>query len=292
MAPDALPPRPFPLGARGLSLVLIAAAGVASFVALDLDASDLLPREGNHDIGAFFSRAFSPAVAHETEFQPEVPFLVMSLEAAWQTLLVAAAAMGLSLVIGVVLGFLASTAWWRGEMAGVRGSLHRVVSRFIAPAVYGIVRVLIALMRSVHELLWALLLLIAFGLDATTAIIAIAIPYGGTLAKIFSEVIDEAPRGPALALRAAGASGIQVYTLGLAPPAIPDMIAYGFYRFECALRSSAILGFFGLGTLGVYIRDSFNYGHYGETWTHLYMLIAMVVVFDAWSGAIRRRLVR
>lgn len=291
MAPDALPRRPFPLGARGLSLVLIALAGVISFHSLGLTRSDLLPRSGNHDIAAFFSRALSPAVSHETEFQPDTPFLVMSLEAAWQTLLIAAAAMGLSLVIGVVLGFFASTAWWRGEIVGVGGSFHRVVSRSVAPAVYGAVRLLIALMRSVHELLWALLLLIAFRLSPTTAIMAIAIPYGGTLAKIFSEVIDEAPRGPALALRAAGASGLQVYTLGFAPPAIPDMIAYGFYRFECALRSSAILGFFGLGTLGVYIRDSFNYGHYGETWTHLYMLIAMVVLFDAWSGAIRRRIV-
>ena len=123
-----------------------------------------------------------------------------------------------------------------------------------------------------------------------TGVLAIAIPYGGTLAKIFSEMIDEAPRDAALALRAAGASGLQVFGFGLVPRAVPDMIAYAFYRFECALRSSAVLGFFGMGTLGREIEQAFQATNYGEVWTHLYVLIALVIVFDAWSGRLRARL--
>ena len=69
------------------------------------------------------------------------------------------------------------------------------------------------------------------------------------------------------------------------------MLSYAFYRFECALRSSAILGFFGFPTLGLYLRQSFLSTNYGEVWTFLYVLIALVLVFDAWSGALRRRLV-
>ena len=70
------------------------------------------------------------------------------------------------------------------------------------------------------------------------------------------------------------------------------MVAYGFYRFECALRSSAILGFFGFSTLGLYIRQSFNSTNYGEVWTFLYAMIALVLAFEYWSGAVRRRLHR
>ena len=89
----------------------------------------------------------------------------------------------------------------------------------------------------------------------------------------------------------AGASGLQVFAVGLVPSALPDMIAYAFYRFECALRSAAILGFLGVPTLGVLIKQAFKFGVYGEAWTHLYVLLVMIVVFDVWSGAVRRRMV-
>jgi phosphonate transport system permease protein len=75
----------------------------------------------------------------------------------------------------------------------------------------------------------------------------------------------------------------------LLPRALPDLVAYAFYRFECVLRSSAILGFFGFPTLGLYIRQSFNATNYGEVWTFLYALFALVILADTWSGAIRKR---
>jgi phosphonate transport system permease protein len=160
----------------------------------------------------------------------------------------------------------------------------------VLPAIFcGASRALIVSMRSIHELLWAVLLLAALGLNSLAAVIAIAIPYGGTLAKVFSELIDEAPRDAAHALRGAGATGIQSYCFALLPAATPDLIAYAFYRFECTLRSSAVMGFFGFPTLGLYIRQSFSSTNYGEVWTYLYTLIFMLILFDAWSAAVRKR---
>ena len=104
-------------------------------------------------------------------------------------------------------------------------------------------------------------------------------------------MIDEAPRDAAAALRAAGASPLQVFVFGLVPLALPDMFAYAFYRFECALRSSAVLGFFGFPTLGYYVAASFENLQYGEVWTYLYALFALVLLVEMWSGAIRRRMV-
>ncbi|MEE8557152.1 MAG: ABC transporter permease subunit, partial [Myxococcota bacterium] len=83
----------------------------------------------------------------------------------------------------------------------------------------------------------------------------------------------------------------QVYAFGLLPRALPDLIAYAFYRMECAIRSAAILGFFGYPTLGLYIRQSFSSTNYGEVWTYLYALILIVLLFDVWSFAVRRRVV-
>ena len=152
-------------------------------------------------------------------------------------------------------------------------------------------RVLIVGMRSVHELLWAVIFLAAFGLNTASAVAAIAIPYAGTLAKVFSEMIDEAPRDSAFALRAAGAGTAQVFCFGLLPRALPDMCAYAFYRFECAIRSSAVLGFFGFPTLGYSISTAFENLHYAEVWTYLDALALLIIGVEVWSSALRRRFV-
>jgi len=284
--------RPFPVGRRGLVLLSIGAAGVWAFLHLGLHrGSDVSPGRGFGAFVDFFASAFSPALDYESASVPAgaTPFLLVVLDAVRRTVVFAAAAMSLSLVVGVVLGFPASTAWWEGDPAGSRTALGRFFRRTVAPAVYGTARVLITAMRSVHELLWAVIFLAAFGLTTMSAVIAISIPYGGTLAKIFSEIVDETSRGSARALRASGAGSLSVFTFGLLPRALPDMTAYAFYRSECAIRSSAVLGFFGFPTLGYYIKQSFDNLQYGEVWTYLYAVFLLVFLVDAWSGALRRR---
>ncbi len=290
--PDPLDKRK--LGLRRLVGGGILGAGLVAALALDLDPRDLVPGKGGLAIaGEFFSRALSPALAYEAETVPAgaPPLLVKVVAALRTTVVFAAAAVSLSIVAGLGLGFLASTAWWAGDPVGGRTAGSRRLRRAGSGLVYGGTRTVITLMRSVHELLWAVLFLAAFGLSNLAAVIAIAIPFSGTLAKVFSELIDEAPRDAAHALRAAGASPLQVFLFGLLPRALPDMSAYAFYRFECALRSSAVLGFFGFPTLGYYIAASFENLHYGEVWTYLYALFALVILVEWWSGALRRSFV-
>lgn len=269
--------RPFPVGRRGAVLLLILAAGAASLATIGAPA---LPRAGGLEIARmFFAAALSPAWTYEAEAPAgTTPLPLKALDAARRTLVFAAAGMSLAVVVGFLLAFPAASAWWEGR------------SRW-AVFVWGSARAIIALMRSVHELLWAVLFLAAFGLNTFAAAVALAIPYAGTLAKIFSEMIDEAARDSAHALRATGASPVQVFLFGLLPRALPDMSAYAFYRFECAVRSSAILGFFGYETLGYFLRQSFENLHYREAWTYLYVLFAVVAVLDVWSGRLRRRFV-
>ncbi len=268
--------RPGSLGTGGLVIAGLAAAALASALVLGLGPGGLLPGSGGLRLAAdFFGRAFSPALAFEGSYSEggSCAVLLQALRAAVQTVVFAAAAVSLALVAGLALGFLGASAWWPDRRAAL----------VTAP-----VRLLAALMRSVHELIWAVLLLAAFGTDPLVAVIAIAIPYAGTLAKVCAEMIDEAPRDAAGALTAAGATPLQGFLVGLLPRAAPDLAAYTFYRFECALRSAAVLGFFGFPTLGYYLSVSFENLHYGEVWTYLYVLFVLVLAVDWWSGRLRR----
>lgn len=270
-------------GTRRWVLLTILIAGFVAAWGLDLRPSQLIPSSGGWSlVGEFFAGAVTPATTYEADFVPEGtrPLLVKALEAAGRTAVFAAAAVSISVVLGLLLGFLGSTAWWSDEQRR-----HR-----LTPTVYGITRLIIVLMRSTHELLWAALFLSAMGLTPLAAVVAIAIPYTGTFAKIFSEMIDEAPRDSAAALRSVGAGPLQVFCFGLLPRAFSDLCSYALYRFECGLRSSAVLGFFGVPTLGLSISLSFENLYYREVWSYIYTLFLLVVLIEWWGGVVRRRL--
>lgn len=292
--PPALPPA-LPLRrSRPHATVLlgIAAASLWAVHQLGLGLDGLIPGPGGLELAReFFGRALTPALRYEsaTLVEGAPPLLMKALTAAHETVLFAAAAISLALPVGLVLSLLASASFWEEDPAAGHRRLGTIRRALVAAAFAGS-RLAIALMRSIHELLWAVLFLAAFGLTPLSAVVAIAIPFSGSFAKVVSEVIDEAPREAADALRCCGASRLQVLLFGLLPRALGDMEAYAFYRFECALRSSAILGFFGLPTLGYYIAISFENLLFGEVWTYLYTLFALVVAIDWWSGAVRRRL--
>jgi phosphonate transport system permease protein len=264
-------------GRRTRVLAGIALAGVVAAVALGLDPRELFAPRTLSVVRTFGAAALHPVLVSEGGYSlwPRI------LEGVNATVAFAVAGTSLAMVVGAVLAFLASSAWWDEERIG---ALRR-----IGPPVTAATRVVIAGMRSVHELLWAMLFLAAMGRSPATAVIAIAIPYGGTLAKVWSEMIDETPRSAAAALRGVGGTSAQVWVLALLPRGAADMASYAFYRFECALRSSAVLGFLGFPTLGYHLSLSFENLLYRETWTFLYALIALVLVVELWSAALRRR---
>ena len=128
------------------------------------------------------------------------------------------------------------------------------------------------------------------GLSAEAAIIAIAIPYSGTLGKIFSEILDEQDSLATRTLRDIGSNSITAFLFGTVVASLPGILTYTLYRFECALRASAILGFIGIETIGYYISAAANELHWREVWTYLYVLIIVMILIDRWGAAIRHRL--
>ena len=271
---------------RRYALLGIGLVGLAAAWVLDLSWRGLLPRGAGFSLWKrFFGAALQPALSYEGSLQISgaTPFLVRVAQSLWATLQLALASMGIALVSGLVLGLLASHSFWR-LTPGVRGQGIRLA------CMLGF-RTLSAVLRSVHELLWAMVLLAAIGLGDTAALLALAIPFTGILAKIFSELLDEAPRGPSQALQALGCPTGRALVWARLPIAWPDMAAYAFYRFECAVRSSAILGFFGFQTIGYHLELSYSSLHYREVWTQLYALFVVVWVLERWSSKLRQRVI-
>jgi len=233
--------------------------------------SGLVNVDGWPQVTRFFGAMFAPRLDAE--------FVELAAREALVTLGYAVLGTAISVVIGALGGLLVSERLWAplaGEMGARR--LGWVSARFV-----------LAVPRSVHEVVFGLLLVNVLGLDPLVAVLAIGLPFGAVTAKVFSELLDEAPSDAELALRAAGASRLAALLFGTVPHALGDLISYGFYRFECALRSAAVLGIVGAGGLGFQLAQSFISLRYDEMWTFLWALIILSGLADLWSSAVRRR---
>ena len=234
----------------------------------------------------FFSASLSPAVADQNPSLPDgaTPFLTRLWDNTLNTLRYAFIAMSMALPVGLLLGFIASKTWW----PQFRGKKRYLV---ILPALlYTLTRVFITLIRSIHELIWVIFFAACISDSPLAACIAIAVPFAGTLAKVFSEMLDEQNDEAPNQLRISGASGWQRFVAARLPQAMPDMLSYTLYRLECAIRASAVLGFMGQETIGLSIKQSFENNYYNEVWTELFVLIAIVMFFDLLSSFVRKRL--
>ncbi|MEX0732539.1 MAG: hypothetical protein WED00_05090 [Aquisalimonadaceae bacterium] len=150
-----------------------------------------------------------------------------------------------------------------------------------------LVRAGCAFVRAVHELFWALIFLQFFGLHPLTGVLAIAIPYAGVFAKVYSEILDEADPLP-LRVLPGGTGILSAFLFARVPDAWPHLLSYTAYRLECGLRSSAILGFVGMPTLGFYLESSFSQGQYSEVGALLLLFYVLIATLRLW---VRPRLV-
>lgn len=163
-------------------------------------------------------------------------------------------------------------------------AISSVIGLFLAQAFqHRFVRFFCAFIRSVHEIFWALIFLQFFGLSTLTGLLAIIIPFSGIFAKVYAEILEESDRAPegALAHRAQGSSSAFLYAR--LAQAWPQVTAYTRYRLECGIRSSAILGFIGLPTLGFHLESFFSEGEYSQAAAVLYVFFFVIASLRYWS---------
>ncbi|MEW6498579.1 MAG: ABC transporter permease subunit, partial [Cyanobacteriota bacterium] len=245
---------------------------------------NLINEGGWNLVWLFITAAFSP------DLSPE--FLQLTLDSTLKTLAYAVCGTFFSVLIGLVGGVFSSEIWWQS----VSNSKVRTQTRSLAflklkiQPPWVVVRGVLAIPRAIHELIWGLFFLNIFGLDPLVAVLAIAIPFGAITAKVFSEILDETPRQPLIALLNSGVSPLNAFAYSLIPQAFLNLLSYAFYRFECSIRSAAVLGIIGAGGLGYQILLSLQSLRYEQMWTFLIALILLNGATDFWSALLRRRL--
>ena len=146
------------------------------------------------------------------------------------------------------------------------------------------VRLLAAAARSIHELFWALLLLQVFGISPWTGVLAVGIPYAGIFAKVYAEIMEEADLSPERALPH-GTSAVSRFLFVRGPILAQAFRTYTLYRLECGLRSSLILGFIGIPTLGDELSSAFRPGSYHEAAALLLVFYALIATRGLWAQA-------
>ncbi|BBB27617.1 PhnE/PtxC family ABC transporter permease [Amphritea japonica] len=165
----------------------------------------------------------------------------------------------------------------------VAGVALAVIGGFFLALLFhnALVRGFCALVRSVHELFWALIFLQFFGLHPLTGLLAIAIPYSGIFARMYAEMLAQVSTQPAQALPC-GSGYLSTLLYTRLPLAWPHLVSYTSYRLECGIRSSAILGFVGLPTLGYYLESSFSQGYYSEAAALLMLFYLLIATKKFW----------
>ena len=230
----------------------------------------------NLRVSAQFIGSFFPPV-----LEPDL--LARVLRETWKTVAIATAGMVLALIIAFPLTILSTRVLSISAISGRMAALPFVIRQTI--------RWVLIVLRSIPELVWALVFVRVVGLGPTAGVLAIALTYGGMLGKVYGEILESGEAAATETLLRNGAGRLQAFFYGVLPQNVMELTSYTVYRWECAIRSSVVLGFVGAGGLGQELDNSMKMFNGGEVATMLFVFILLVALADSVSGFFRRRLV-
>ena len=259
-------------------LALLALAVAALWPALrftEFDPAALLDPANARPMAKFLAQFVPPDVSGE--------FLGLVGRATLETLAIATLGTALAFAIGFPLSLVATASLSLSALGPARDAPLRRALRYPA-------RLLLIVLRAIPELVWALLFVRAVGLGPSAGVLALAIAYGGMLGKVYAEIYESTSDRPARALMEAGAGRLQAFVYGVLPAALPELVSYTIYRWECAVRASVIMGFVGAGGLGQQLELSLRMLNGAEASTILATFVLLVLLADAASALARRLL--
>jgi phosphonate transport system permease protein len=243
-------------------LVALLVLVVVSFASLDLQWARLFTGDALARMGRFLGELLAPST--------DPRFLAKLLPATLETLAMSVVGTLLAALLGLLLALPASRTYaddparWRA-----------------------LTRLLLNALRSVPELMWAALLLIAAGLGPMAGTLALALHTTGVLGRLFAEAIENAPEGPAFALRARGVGEGRVLLYATLPQLLPQLVSYTLYRWENNIRAATVLGVVGAGGLGQMLAFHLGLFQMPETSAVLAAMLLQVLLVDGLSVAAR-----
>lgn len=262
--------------------VLLLFAVVASWRLAEVRPLALLQPEALHNLYAFASGMFPPAYS--------AAFLKTVARPVMETVQMALLGTVMAALLGLPLALLATNSLFFAS------TLHDMVRRNPLTWVrvrlpYTLARLLLNLLRSIPELVWALLFVRALGLGAAPGVLALAVSYSGMLGKVYADIFEAVPLAPLEALQSTGASRLQLVLYGWLPQVWPNILAYTLYRWECAVRAAALMGFVGAGGIGQQIELSMRMFEYNEAVSLIGIIFALSALIEWLGDTLRRSLV-
>ena len=262
-----LPPRPAARLALYWFLAGLAALTAASFWTLELQWAKFLSADALRKMARFLGELLAPS--------GDAAFLRKLALAGLETIAMSALGTLLAVIGGLALALPASRAHARDP------------ARLRMPT-----RLALNGLRSIPELVWAALLIIAAGLGPFAGTLALALHTTGVLGRLFAEAIENSPPGPAYALRAQGVGAGRIFFYATLPQILPQLLSYTLYRWEIIIRAAAVLGVVGAGGLGQMLAFHMGLFHMRETSSILIAMLLLVGLVDFASYLSRRALQR
>ena len=227
--------------------------------------ADMRPAELWRDSGNMlqFAQSFFPPDLHDWRYYLQELIITLQI-ALWGTALAVICAAPLSLLAAANL-----SPWW------VRQPVRRLLDAF----------------RSINEMVFALIFVVAVGLGPFAGVLALWVHTTGILAKLFSEAVEAIDPQPVEGIRATGAHPLAEIIYGVIPQVLPLWISYTLYRLESNVRSASVVGMVGAGGIGMVLWDVMRGFQYQQTCTVLLMLVLSVSMIDVLSAQVRKRLI-
>ncbi|WVN42767.1 ABC transporter permease [beta proteobacterium MWH-UniP1] len=207
-------------------------------------------------------------------------FLWMVAKESWRTIAIATAGTFLALVLAIPLTIASTSVLSVSSISGRMKALPFLVRQ--------IIRWVLIVLRSIPELIWALVFVRVVGLGPAAGVLAIGLTYAGMLGKVYGEILESGDAHATKTLLRNGSGRLQAFFFGLLPQNATELTSYTVYRWECAIRSSAVLGFVGAGGLGQQMDNSMKMFNGGEVATMLIVFMLLVGLADLLSSWLRR----
>ena len=230
----------------------------------------------------FSPESLRPTVRFLADFYPpklEAEFLILVAHETWRTVAMATVGLALAMLLAIPFALLSvrtlSLSALSGSMATAPAMLRQTV------------RWVLVVLRSVPELIWALVFVRVVGLGPTAGVLAIALTYAGMLGKVYADILESSDTHPTHTLLRNGSGRLQALAYALLPQSAGELTSYTVYRWECAIRSSVVLGFVGAGGLGQLMDASMKMFNGAEVATILLVFMTLVMLSDRVSAWLR-----
>ena len=265
----------------------MASAGFAllitwSYHGTQADLTALLGGEGRRQMATYIVKLFPPDLSVKT--------LLDAGRGVVETFAISFVGSLLAVCLALPLAVLTTrTLLYRGIL--YEGRRLGAVSKGIRVGIYVTAKAVLNVLRTIPEIVWALIFVFVVGLGPFPGVLALAVHTGGVLGKLFGEVLEDVAPQPIEALQSAGAGRLAILFYGVLPQAAPQFLSYALYRWEVNIRAAAILGFVGAGGLGQRIYIAISLFLENQLLTLILATYVMVTLVDALSAYLRRRLV-